>query len=62
MSEAMRTVVIQLLSAFMGAGSFAILFQLKRKYLFIAALGAKSNSKSAVPIITATGASRKPNL
>ncbi|WP_311145960.1 threonine/serine exporter family protein [Stomatobaculum longum] len=39
MSEAMRTVVIQLLSAFMGAGSFAILFQLKRKYLFIAALG-----------------------
>ena len=39
MSEEMRTVVIQLLAAFMGAGSFAILFQLKRKYLFIAALG-----------------------
>ncbi len=39
MSEAMRTVVIQLLAAFMGAGSFAILFQLKRKYLFVAALG-----------------------
>ena len=31
MSEEMRTVVIQLLAAFMGAGSFAILFQLKRK-------------------------------
>ena len=39
MSEEMRTVVIQLLATFMGAGSFAILFQLKRKYLFIAALG-----------------------